>query len=70
MAFPRICCYETALSSHVISSTILEINYVHFLQFQRDLIPQGQLEEDFIYRIALNKRPTSNKRRLFSHIIL
>ena len=33
------------------SPTILDINYVHFLQFQRYLIPQAELEEAFIYII-------------------
>ena len=31
--------------------TILDINYVDFLQFQRDFIPQTELEEAFIYLI-------------------
>ena len=31
--------------------TILDINYVHFLQFQWDFIPQAELEEAFIYII-------------------
>ena len=31
--------------------TILDINYVHFLQFHRDFIPQAELEEAFIYII-------------------
>ena len=30
-------------------TTILDINYVHILQFQQDFIPQAELEEDFIY---------------------
>ena len=30
-------------------TTILDINYVDFLQFQRYFIPQAELEEDFIY---------------------
>ena len=29
--------------------TILDINYVDFLQFQRDFIPQAELGEAFIY---------------------
>ena len=33
------------------SSTIFDINYVHFLQFQQDFIPQAELEEAFIYII-------------------
>ena len=32
-------------------SIILDINYVHFLQFQQDFIPQAELEEAFIYII-------------------
>ena len=28
---------------------ILDINYLHFLQFQRDFPPQAKLEEAFIY---------------------
>ena len=32
-------------------TTILDINYVDFLQFQRYLIPQAELEEAFIYII-------------------
>ena len=32
-------------------TTILDIKYVHFLQFQRDFIPQAELEEAFIYII-------------------
>ena len=32
-------------------TTILDINYVHFLPFQRDFIPQEELEEAFIYII-------------------
>ena len=32
-------------------ATILEINYVHFLQFQMDFILQAILEESFIYII-------------------
>ena len=31
--------------------TILDINYVDFLQFQRYFIPQAELEEAFIYII-------------------
>ena len=30
-------------------TTILDIKSVHFLQFQRDFIPQAKLEEAFIY---------------------
>ena len=37
------------LSCH--GPTILDINHVHFLQFQRDFIPQAELEEAFIYII-------------------
>ena len=29
------------------TATILDINYVHFLQFQRDFITQAELEEAF-----------------------
>ena len=32
-------------------ATILDINYVHFLQFHRDFIPQAELEEAFTYII-------------------
>ena len=32
-------------------STILDINYVDFLQFQRYFIPQAELDEAFIYII-------------------
>ena len=32
-------------------STILDINYVDFLQFQWDFIPHAELEEAFIYII-------------------
>ena len=32
-------------------ATILDINYVDFLQFQRYFIPQAELEEAFIYII-------------------
>ena len=32
-------------------STILDINYVDFLQFQRYFRPQAELEETFIYII-------------------
>ena len=43
--------------------TILDINYVHFSQYQRDFIPQAELEEAFIYIIhnidfCLDKGPT------------
>ena len=34
-----------------IMGTILDINYVDFLQFQRYFIPQAELEETFIYII-------------------
>ena len=30
-------------------TTILDLNYVHVLQFQRDFIPQAELENAFIY---------------------
>ena len=33
------------------STTILDINYVDFLQFQRYFTPQAELEEAFIYII-------------------
>ena len=33
------------------SQTILDINYVDFLQFQRYFTPQAELEEAFIYII-------------------
>ena len=33
------------------TAAILDINYVHFLQFQLDFIPQAELEEAFIYTI-------------------
>ena len=33
------------------SLTILDINYVDFLQFQRYFTPQAELEEAFIYII-------------------
>ena len=32
-------------------STILDINYVDFLQFQRYFIPQAELDDAFIYII-------------------
>ena len=32
-------------------AAILDINYVHFLQFQQDFIPQAELEEAFIHII-------------------
>ena len=32
-------------------ATILDINYVDFLQFQRYFIPQAELDEAFIYII-------------------
>ena len=31
------------------SQTMLDINYVDFLQFQRYFTPQAELEEAFIY---------------------
>ena len=34
-----------------INTTILDINYVDFLQFQRYFRPQAELEEAFIYII-------------------
>ena len=34
-----------------LTSTILDINYVDFLQFQRYFTPQAELEEAFIYII-------------------
>ena len=34
-----------------LQSTILDINYVDFLQFQRYFTPQAELEEAFIYVI-------------------
>ena len=40
--------------SHIvynIITTIFDINYVDFLQFQRYFIPQVELEEAFIYII-------------------
>ena len=33
------------------TNTILDINYVDFLQIQRQFIPQAELEEAFIYII-------------------
>ena len=33
------------------TTTILDINYVDFLQFQRYFTPQAELEEAFIYII-------------------
>ena len=33
------------------TATILDINYVDFLQFQRYFIPQAELEEAFLYII-------------------
>ena len=36
---------------HCAITTILDINYADFLQFQRYLIPQAELEEAFIYII-------------------
>ena len=35
----------------LIMGTILDINYVDFLQFQRYLIPQAESEETYIYII-------------------
>ena len=32
---------------YILLTKILDINYVHILQFQRDFIPQEELEEDY-----------------------
>ena len=42
-------------ASYVSYCTIVDINYVDFLQFQRYFIPQAELEEAFIYII---RKPT------------
>ena len=36
---------------HRVETTILDINYVDFLQFQRYFRPQAELQEAFIYII-------------------
>ena len=45
---------ERAKSAYFLSATILDINYVDFLQFKRDFIPQEELKEAFIYIIHPN----------------
>ena len=46
-------CYKLCMCKRVykFGTTILDINYVDFLQFQRYFTPQAELEESFIYII-------------------
>ena len=50
--FMKSSTFETGISDfHKLVTTILDINYVDFLQFQRYFTPQAELEEAFIYII-------------------
>ena len=47
---PKCCWIQHVLDIKIsLLTTILDINYVDFLQFQSDLSPQAKLEEAFVY---------------------